>query len=95
MYKLVCMSFDGDIVTEGEFNTIADVWARSEEMSSRWFFYPFHFAVTENGKSIACAPFGLEHFNGKRLKTVRKAFETVSKLPETQGVDAEVFALYL
>jgi hypothetical protein len=95
MYKLVCMSFDGDSVTGGEFDSINAVWERSNDMGSRWFFYPFHFAVTESGKSVAQAPDGLEHFNGKRLKTVRKAFETASKLPETQGVDCDIFALYL
>lgn len=36
------MSFDGDYVTEGEFQSSNEAWNRSNDMGSRWFFYPFH-----------------------------------------------------
>ena len=70
MYKLICMSFDGDYVTEGEFKTIDDAWKRSEVMGSRWFFYPFHFVLTSSGKTIADSPYGIEFLKGKRLSSV-------------------------
>jgi hypothetical protein len=89
------MSFDGEYVTEGEFDSINDAWQRANDMGSRWFFYPFHFVVTESCKTVASSPDGLEHFNRQRLATVRNAFEYAAALPETQGVDCDVFSLYL
>lgn len=100
MYKLICMAFDGDYITEGNvfsddraFETIADAWERSSDMGSRWFFYPFHFVVTESGLTIADAPDGLEIFNGRRVKTVAKIFKATATIPELVGADCEEFGL--
>lgn len=96
MYKLLCMSFDGDSQLEREtFDNIQDVWEYANDMGSRWFFYPFRFAVTASGNTVADSPDGLEQFNGKRVKTVQRIFKTTSELTETQGVDCDIFSLYL
>lgn len=98
MYKLICMSFDGEYVTEHNifsdnraFETIADAWERSSDMGSRWFFYPFHFVTTASGLTIADAPSGLEIFNGRRVKTVAALFAEIQKDPATVGMDAWEF----
>ena len=46
----------------------------SENMGSHWIFYPYHFITNDSGLTINESPYGLERFNGKRLKTVQKAF---------------------
>lgn len=91
MVKLICMSFDGDFVTEGEFNSIADAWEHSEDIGSRWYFYPFHFVTTESGKTIKAAPELLGRFEGVRTKQVVARFAEVAKTPEAQNADVEAF----
>ena len=87
-YNLICMSFDGDYVTEGrDFESVDAAWNRSNDMGSRWFFYPFHFVTTGSGKTIADTPELLEQFNGLRVKTVKKHFAKVAALPEMQDDD--------
>jgi len=88
-YKLICMSFDGDYVTEGRFDMVGEAWARSNDMGSRWYFYPFHFVSTE--KTIKEAPTPLEIFQGMRIKTVSKIFNSYSKRDEAQGMDCDEF----
>ena len=93
-YDLICMSFDGDYVTEMRgFEDIQSAWDRSSDMGSRWFFYPFHFVVTPGG-TIADTP-NMQWLKGKRLKTVRKMFKYASERDETQGFDPDMFAFYL
>lgn len=92
--KLICMTFDGDYVTEADgFKTVRDAWEHAEDMGSRWYFYPFSFVTTESGKTIVAAPDLLERFEGRRLKTVRREFASVAALPEAQNADAEEFAI--
>ena len=95
MRKLICMSFDGDYQTEGTFKNADECWERSNDMGSRWYFYPFHFVVTESGKTIVDSPWGMEGFNGKRFETVRKIFHDFSVLPENEGMDAEEFDIQM
>ena len=90
--KLICMTFDGDYVTEGEFASVEDAWERADDMGSRWYFYPFHFVTTESGKTVKDAPELLAHLKGVRVKEVARHFASVAALPEAQGVDAERFA---
>lgn len=94
-FNLICMSFDGEYVTENKrdekFETIADAWERSSDMGSRWFFYPFHFITTESGRTIADAPDGLEIFTGRRVETVAGIFAEVSRFPEMVGADCDLF----
>jgi hypothetical protein len=89
--KLICMGFDGDHVTEGEFNSVNEAWERSEDMGSRWFFYPFHFVLTEAGTTIKDSPVGLNWLTGKRLSTVKKIFSELAKDPDMKNATAENF----
>ena len=96
MYKLICMSFDGDYQTErAEFETVRQAWNHSEDMGSRWYFYPFHFVVRASGKTVAGAPYMMEYMKGMRVATVAKIFGKTSKRPEMQGVDVDAFAFAL
>lgn len=91
--KLICMAFDGAFVTErGPFDTTEKAWEHANDMGSRWFFYPFHFVVTDSGKTIVDAPEPLEHFIGKRTATVQKILAKLSKREELQSADPERFA---
>ncbi len=94
--NLICMSFDGEYVTEGrDFASISEAWERSNDMGSRWFFYPFHFVTTASGKTIKDTPEMLQHLNGLRVKSVARHFAQVAKQPEAQNMDCEAFAFML
>lgn len=94
---LICMSFDGDFVTEkrAEFESTESAWEHANDMGSRWYFYPFYFVVTESGLTIKDSPCGLEFLNGKRVKSVKKFFNTVSQFPDNAGVDSDGFMFSL
>lgn len=102
-YKLICMSFDGDYQTEtpprydgrAAFDTIPETWEFSNDMGSRWFFYPFHFVVTASGRTIADPPWGLEFYKGKRVKTVAREFAELAAQEEMRGADPDAFVLAL
>jgi hypothetical protein len=76
-YQLFCLSLDGDKVAEGQFDTIDDALNRSQNMGSRWFFYPIH-VVTGQVKIIEVPDFvetedgllPLAGFKGRHLKTL-------------------------
>lgn len=60
MYKLICISTDGDTVTEdnvfrkdGFFETVEEAWERNDDMGSRWVFYPIRVIANEEDRSIA------------------------------------------
>lgn len=94
--KLLCMAFDGESKLErAEFKTVEEVWEYSGDLGSKWYFYPFHFAVTNSGLTIKDAPFPLQHLQGKRVDTVERLFEKLSKEEEAQGMDAEAFAFFV
>ena len=62
MYQLICMAFDGDYVTERlEFKSIDDAWEYSNNLGSKWFFFPFHFVI--KNLTIKDSPDLLKHFN--------------------------------
>ena len=93
-FKLICMTFDGDYVTEHPtFETVGKAWEHAEDMGSRWYFYPFHFVVSESGKTIIDAPDPLQGFSHKRVTTVQAVFKVLSELPELQGADVLDYAL--
>jgi hypothetical protein len=73
---LICMSFDGEFQTESEkFENIQDAWEHSNNLGSKWYFYPFHFVC--KGKTIKEAGYGLTHFENKRITSIQKAFKTL------------------
>lgn len=89
-YKLVVMSFDGDIQTERpDFETIEQAWNYSNNLGSKWYFYPFHFVTTASGKTVADAPQGFENLKGERMNYVRKCFKQAADKPENADADVE------
>ena len=94
-YQLLVMGFDGEYKIEGLFHSISEAWDRSNDMGSRWYFYPWHFVVTESGKTIIDSPEMLQHFNGKRLSTAVKHFSTLSKMIELKNADIEQYTFAL
>lgn len=95
-YQLICMSFDGDYQVEGnDFESVQAAWDRSSDMGSRWYFYPFHFVMTESGKTVKDAPEPLQHLIGYRIGHLVKHFQETSKQPELANADAETYAFAL
>lgn len=96
-YKLVCMAFDGDYVTETDrdhrdgWPTVGEVWDHAENMGSRWYFHPFQFVVTSSGLTVVDTPYGLDFLKGKRVKTVKAIFKGLSARPDMIGCDADTF----
>lgn len=94
MYQLICMAFDGEYVTERpKFDSIDDAWEYSNNLGSKWHFYPFHFVI--KNKTIKDSPDPLSYFNNKRIKTVSKLFEKLSEKPELDGADVDDFTIAL
>lgn len=87
MYKLICMSFDGEYITEGEYQTEAAALERSDNMGSRWYFYPFHFLTSKSGKTIKNGGAFLNWTKGKRVKTIQKIFKRNSEREDLQNAD--------
>ena len=92
-YKLICMSFDGDYVTDSTHETIGQAWDTAADLGSKWFFYPFSFVCTE--KTIIDTPEQLTMFAGRRIKTVKRIFSNYASKEETEGMDCEEFILSL
>lgn len=94
MFRLICMSFDGDYVKESNlFETIEDAWEHSSNLGSKWYFYPFHFVTTESYKTIVeSAGVLLFSCNNKRLKTVKKMFSDTAKKSKAAGLDCFEYA---
>ena len=91
MYQLICMSFDGEKVKEGEFDTIERAWEHASDLGSKWYFFPFSFVLTASGKTIADSPDCMDYLNGKRLSTVRNLFKRVCKMDDAQGMGVDEF----
>lgn len=90
MFKLICMSFDGEVQIEHKiFEFVEDAWDYSNDLGSKWFFYPFHFVVSESEKTVID---GISYiFKNKRVKTVRKMFKTAFDLLEKEGRNADCY----
>lgn len=90
--RLICMSFDGDFQAENPiFTEVDEAWSYSNDLGSKWYFYPWHFVVTDTTKTIVAAPHGMEALVGKRTATVVRLFnalhqELIAK-NEQAGVD--------
>ncbi len=90
--KLICMSFDGEYQIERPtFDSIGEAWNYSNDLGSKWFFYPFHFVTTASGKTIKDTPEMLEHLKGLRVKSLANHFAEVCKTPEAINADCEAF----
>ena len=94
MYKVICMSFDGEYQTESpEFETVNEAWDYSGDLGSKWYFYPFHFVV--KNQTVKDSPEMMEFLNGKRIKTVSRLFKRLSEREEAHGMDCESFMFYV
>ncbi len=74
MYKLLLLAPDGEYVMEGPCETIEDCEDMSEDMGSRWIFYPFHFVIKDHGQlsmtqRIIRAPDSIDHLAECSVKT--------------------------
>lgn len=75
--NLVCIAPDGEHVTDQHEKPYNECVYASQEMGSKWYFYPFHVITTPSNKTVVDIPYeGMEHFIGRRLSTVKKAIAT-------------------
>lgn len=89
-YQIICMSFDGEFKRESfKFDTIDEAWEYSNDLGSKWFFYPFHFVVSDE-KIVDTFEF-FENFKNKKITTIQKIFLKVSKTKKAQNVDCDKF----
>jgi hypothetical protein len=98
------MSFDGETVRDSQHDTIEEAQEASADMGSKWFFYPWHiivkgvtvkemggtFTSTKTDRSVL-----EEIFANKRLSTVKKFFNKISKRPDAQDLDSEAFEMLI
>ena len=79
MYKALLVAPDGDWVTDfRECETPEEVQEQLADMGSRWYFYPFHAVIRDNGISTTyrqriiadLTPFG--DMEGRTIKTFAK-----------------------
>jgi hypothetical protein len=92
------MSFDGEYKLESPvFDTIPDAWNYGNELGSKWYFYPFHFVVTESGKTIRDTPNQLEEFDNISVKKVASIFNNTNKMLDDKklNADCDQFISYL
>lgn len=93
---LICMSFDGEFQRERPtFDSIEAAWTYSNDLGSKWYFYPFHFVTTESHKTIRAASPDLEWLVGRRVESVARLFLRVSKIPEAKHAGIDDFVLLL
>ena len=101
-YTLIQFSFDGKYITDSSHETIEQCWNRYDNNGSKWYFYPFPMVikgqtVKEAGGCFVNMQTGDVILNkllsGKRVKTVKKAFEKIYKYLEESDitVDTEQF----
>lgn len=90
------MAFDGEIQTESpDFESFQDAWDHSNDLGSKWYFYPFHFVMTGSGKTVADAPDKMEWCIGKRLTTIQRLFQETSILPEALNMECDSYTFLL
>lgn len=91
-YNLMVVSFDGEKKIETVNGDVNYCWEHSNDMGSKWYFYPFHFVVSE--KTVIDTPNELSIFKGKRIKTLLKVFKATYKrlVNEDRVVDCQEFS---
>jgi len=92
-FTLICMAFDGDYVKDSTGTLQECQWA-SQNMGSKWYFYPFHFIVSESGIVVDTGEglvdmntkesFQSKLFLNKRLTTVKKVFKNTYKQAQSE-----------
>jgi hypothetical protein len=82
MKTLICIAPDGEFVCENKFKTINEAWERSNDMGSRWYFYPVHVVTSGNKMKsrISAVPDGMPNeWIGKTIKSLVDAFKANSQ----------------
>lgn len=87
-YRLICMAFNGDHITDYEGN-MEECQDASSNNGSKWYFYPFHFIVNsrnmvkDTGEGLVRMSdkksYMAAMFLNRKLNTVTKMFENLSK----------------
>jgi hypothetical protein len=95
--KLICMDFDGEFVREGpKFKNLDEAWIHSNNLGSTWYFYPFHFVVTDSYLTVVDAPSPwADMMKGRKVKTIQRLMKAHSENPEMENTNAETFWLTL
>ena len=80
MYKLLLMAPDGEFVTEGHDLTFDEAGDLSEDMGSRWIFFPYHFIIKDYGnvdphQRIIESNDEMPYLKGKSVMRVQKLFQ--------------------
>lgn len=96
-YNLIVMSFDGDYQTELKESSFDECLNASENMGSKWIFYPYHFIVTAGCQFVREVPAMFDFLQNKNLKTVQRIFKKLFDDLEKDDkiVDVDEFADYL
>jgi hypothetical protein len=75
-YKAVLFAADGDWVTDyRNCESVEEVQLKLAEQGSRWYFYPFHAVIRDNGglvrrtQRIVDAAYPFEEMKGCTIKT--------------------------
>jgi len=100
-YRLICMAFDGDYVTDS-IGSMEDCENKSSNMGSNWYFYPWHIITTIEGKIIVKMFGGIIDnelnplmgikFNGRKIDTVKTIFkECCDKIEEGKELNIYEF----
>ena len=84
-YYLICMSFDGEYQVERPFfDTIQEAQEYSNDLGSKWYFYPYHFVC--KGKTVKETGYGLTHLENLRIKTVAEHFNALYEHCEENNI---------
>lgn len=97
-YQLICMTFDGDFVNDFK-GTIKECENVSADMGSKWYFYPFHFIVTEKGTVMSAGgslvnmktkEYYMDRLFLKRnIKTIQKKFKEAQKFLKSESIEVD------
>lgn len=85
-YKAVLFAPDGEWVTDfRESESIADVEEALADMGSRWYFYPFHGVIRDNGMTtssqrLVSAAYPFEDMTGRTIRTFGRM---IADVPES------------
>lgn len=95
--RLLVMAFDGDTKLESPvFTDISSVWQYSSDIGSKWYFYPFCFAVTDSGKTVIDVPDEVwDWMKGMRVRTIERRLAELAALPAAEGLDVDRYMYFV
>jgi hypothetical protein len=74
-YKAILFAPDGDWTTDHARDTVEEVYDALADQGSRWYFYPFHGVIRDNGsltrasQRLVSAAYPFEDMKGRSVKT--------------------------